>query len=537
MTKSFVQVPPQSTGKKIATEERTELFYSGLTVSRINVGDTLTGSVTGVSGVVTGIITEGYNSGQGEIYLRRVTGTFQPGEFLQRDGITIATVDSSLGDQATLNIQKVVITDPNNLEFNQRIDRFGATVNTFNEGSPVFGSFGTLNVGEPQTIKDYRFAYGLNSVLFHDIQTGGGIISYEGDSGAVLLTNSTAPGAISKRTSNYYHPYTPGVGHNIEMTVRAGDIGKNNLRRRWGYFDDNDGIFFESVGTELFIVLRSSVSGVVEDIRVPQSEWNKDRLDGSDSISFDLNPSYPNIYWMDMQWLGAGRVTFGVIEQGGTRLVAHRIENANNDVHFPYMRTASLPIRVEQENLGATSSSSEMRFVCASVKHASKIAITGTKHSDSSNVRTVAAIDGPVPILSVRPKLLFAGRTNRVIGRAVSSVFCNTSGGVVKFTMKYTFAGDNLVGANYFDHGIASGTEIDISATSADLTSYHTISTHILTPGQTSEFVSAEDKTTHGMELNLGADGISQPTMTIFAECLSGTADVVAAFNWEEIIL
>jgi len=71
MSHSFVQVPPQSTGKKVATEARYELYFSNQ-VKDFLVGSTVVGAVSGSTGKITGIITEGFGPASGELYLKDV---------------------------------------------------------------------------------------------------------------------------------------------------------------------------------------------------------------------------------------------------------------------------------------------------------------------------------------------------------------------------------------------------------------------------------------------------------------------------------
>ena len=68
---------------------------------------------------------------------------------------------------------------------------------------------------------------------------------------------------------------------------------------------------------------------------------------------------------MDIQWLGGGRIRFGVYEQGIRRTV-HEYYHANI---FPFanMQRGSLPVTVKQENTGAAGSTSELKFWCCGV--------------------------------------------------------------------------------------------------------------------------------------------------------------------------
>jgi hypothetical protein len=107
----------------------------------------------------------------------------------------------------------------------------------------------------------------------------------------------------------------------VMQTIQIGDTGKANVVRRWGYFDEENGLFWELDGTTLYAVQRSSTTGSVVDTRVAQANWNRDSLDGT--IRYDLDVTKTNLYWMDFQWLGVGIVRFGVYENDGTKTTCH----------------------------------------------------------------------------------------------------------------------------------------------------------------------------------------------------------------------
>jgi len=539
---SFVRVPPQSTGKRISTVARVLIQYDNKTGS-FGIGSTVTGATSGASGIITSEVTEGFAPNTGLIWLKEVNGTFENNENLEINNVTQASVNITTAYPGhEYDYQNMVITDPENPSFQQRIDRFGATLNTFTDGSPVFGSFGTMSVGEPQSIKDYRFAYDSRPDLFYDQEVGGATVGYETASGTVLLSNGTASGDLAKRTSHFNHPYVPGVGHVAEFSIRCGDSGKNGVRRRWGYYNDNDGVYWELDGTQLNIVLRSSVSGSIIETRIPQDQWNKDSLDGRDSIGFELDPTAPNIYWIDLQWLGSGRIRFGIVEPGGSRITAHIIENANDPTaEFPYMRTATLPIRVEQENTSAAASSSEIRFVCASVKHSSGVKIGGDKHSSSNNtVQTIQTSSGEVPLISIRPKVTMNGILNSSLIRGTSislANITNTGGAPVAFRLRAGTT-DGLTGHNFTSHKPNSIAELDTSSTSIDPNKLHQIVTLFVSADKTEFVQDIAPRDLHSFEAFLKGDNATGIVFTITVEVLGGTnADVIAAINWEEILL
>lgn len=536
---TYVQVPPQSTGRKVATEERTIIDYDGLT-GTINVGDTVTGATSGATGVVTANVTVGFAANEGRLFLNDSTGTFTDNENLEISSSPVANVNVATNVQETVDMQHMVIVDPNNPTHQQKIDRFGATVNTFADGSPSFSPFGGLLVAQQQSIKDYRFGYSGLDLQFYDQETSGGSVSWDGQTGNILFSCPTTSGAIAERTSNFYHPYVPGVGQLIEMTLQIGDTGKSNVRRRWGYFDDNDGVFFELDGTSLYIVVRSSTAGdsSIQETRIAQADWNADPLDGSDAIGFSLDVSKSNIYYIDLQWLGAGRVRFGVVDSSGEKLTAHVVENSNIS-NLPYMRTATLPLRISQENTGTSASTSEFRWACATVKHTNKVIIAGLKHSVAETNYNITDTDGEEPVVGLRPRQTFLGRTNRGIIRATDITLSVDSGGQpCLFRFRGGLPTSLPTAASWADHNTAQSlAQIDTSATAITPASTQLGRSYILQPGETLRVENLQSQEVHTGEIFLNADGTTQPDFYITVEALTtGSSDVHVAINWEEIL-
>jgi hypothetical protein len=532
----YIQVPPQSTGKKVATVEVTQLQYDNL-VGPFEANDTVIGATSGATGRISG------NSEDGNVtflYLSHVNGVFVNNEFLQINNTTFATADVPTG-QLDVAIQKMVIADPNNPSYIQKIDRFGATVNTFSDGSPVFGSFGTLTVGQPHINRVYRFATGLEEGITWQTQlTGAATNTWEGNRTASLMTCTTDIGDKVQRTTNFYHPYVPGVGINIECTMQVGDTGKTGCKRRWGYYDDNDGFFFELDGTDFYVVKRSSTSGTPVDTRIIQSDFNRDQVDGTDTIGFNLDVSKANMYWMDIQWYGAGRVRMGVYEPTGVRLTIHEFVHGNTASDYPFTRTATLPMRFEQENTGSTISPSIMRNTGSLIRNAYKPDITGTKRSKHSELQTVTTAGGEIPILAFRPKTTFNGYPNRSIWKGISASLTNVvnaGGSPVIYRIRGAASAAVLTGPVFNSVDAESTTEYDVAATAINLALTAEVFSAIVS-GNSTNFIQdlVNDPFLDSFELVLGADGTTQPVLIVTAECLSGTsADFITSINWQEI--
>ena len=68
---SYVQAPPQSTGKKIATTARAVLSYDNKT-GTFSIDDIVVGGTDGSTGRITGIETAGFAANAGLLYLEAV---------------------------------------------------------------------------------------------------------------------------------------------------------------------------------------------------------------------------------------------------------------------------------------------------------------------------------------------------------------------------------------------------------------------------------------------------------------------------------
>jgi hypothetical protein len=100
-----------------------------------------------------------------------------------------------------------------------------------------------------------------------------------------------------------------------------------------------------------------SVSGakptIVRELRVPQSQFNYDRIDGMDSPSgYTVNLAKMQMLGIQYTWYGAGFVDFMLRGPLGEFITAHRMPN-NNINDEAYMRSGNLPCRYEVSNVSA----------------------------------------------------------------------------------------------------------------------------------------------------------------------------------------
>ena len=87
----------------------------------------------------------------------------------------------------------------------------------------------------------------------------------------------------------------------------------------------------------------------METIKVPQSQWNIDKMDGTGPSGYVLNPARMQMVYIDYTWYGAGFIRFGFRAVDGNIYYCHKMPNNNTNTEA-YMRSGNLPARYEAVN-------------------------------------------------------------------------------------------------------------------------------------------------------------------------------------------
>jgi hypothetical protein len=92
-----------------------------------------------------------------------------------------------------------------------------------------------------------------------------------------------------------------------------------------------------------------------QEIRVPQSEWNLDRLNGAGGTTnlsgYNLDITKMQMAYIDYTWYGAGHIRWGFRATNGEVIYVHKMQN-NNVNYSAYQRSGNLPARYEVNNFG-----------------------------------------------------------------------------------------------------------------------------------------------------------------------------------------
>jgi len=93
-------------------------------------------------------------------------------------------------------------------------------------------------------------------------------------------------------------------------------------------------------------------ASLVQETRIPQSQFNLDRIDGTGPSGFNFDPGKMQMMGLQYTWYGAGFIDFMVRGSDGDWVYTHRIKNNNINTEA-HMRTGNLPVRYSIDNDGS----------------------------------------------------------------------------------------------------------------------------------------------------------------------------------------
>lgn len=237
-------------------------------------------------------------------------------------------------------------------------------------------AFGKLRVTNPTTLLDIKFPG----------QSDG---TYEFRSNYELLCAATGPNTIAAGATGIYQNgyclitatgsnqryisqsrkyciYQPGksqlfLGSGIINAYTGGNTG-TDTSSKIGYFDDNNGFYFEYTNDLIYVCIRNNS---VNNPRVVQTSWNIDKMDGYGPSGIVLDFTKCQLFVIDFEWLAVGKIRFGFYANGIINY-CHEITNINS-LTSPYMLTSNLPVRYELQTGNEVSSQASLMQICSSV--------------------------------------------------------------------------------------------------------------------------------------------------------------------------
>lgn len=387
-------------------------------------------------------------------------------------------------------------------------------------------AFGRMRMSQPHTIFDNSFRYPGAELRWNSKRTGTTTVAHNANQALMDLTVGTANGDQIIRETDRVFGYQPGKSLLI-MNTATFAAPKANLRQRVGYFGKYNGIYVEQDGLDKYIVKRSYVTGVIDNIRVPQSEWNVDSLDGTGASGINLDLSKSQIFWIDIEWLGVGSVRSGFVING-QYIICHIFHHAN-DITGTYITTATLPIRYEITNTADTNSSSTMKHICSTVISEGGYEQIGVTRGASNPIigkNLTNAIDNPMVSIKLR-----AGHTDAVvIPRLVTMYGLQNSAFIYKIIRAGTLTNPSW---SLTDSG--SCVEYDLSATA--VSNGITVYQGVFSGQETVNPMDLSHHFNHGLQLTrkIIENDSTGEVLTISITPTTNNDDAIIALTWQEI--
>jgi hypothetical protein len=201
-------------------------------------------------------------------------------------------------------------------------------------------------------------------------------------------------------------------------------------------------------------ISNGGVISKVVDFKVPQSQFNIDRLDGTGPSGMVLNLSKMQMFYIDYAWYGAGAIRFGVKDEFGEVIYVHRMTHANVKTSA-YMRSGNLPARYEAANdtprtvLSATALSS-----------ATSLTVASTADFPSAGTLFVAAAGatGAIEYMSYTGKTAttFTGLTRGLTNVVINPTTGATGGASAATT--FTYSATAPIPVRLYSRHVATGT-------------------------------------------------------------------------------
>lgn len=350
-------------------------------------------------------------------------------------------------------------------------------------------AFGRLRVSSPLTLFDSFHRYQDNGRI-NQYTTGTSTSTHSIAEGCITIQVGTNTGDAIYRESSRVFAYQPGKSLSIMQTFCLSPA-KTGLRQRIGYFDTNNGVFFELNGTEVSFNIRTTTyTGSANNReKVLQANWNIDALDGNGVSKKTLNLETTQIMFIDIEWLGVGTVRVGFVIDGEFTPVHlfHHANTVNNTL--PYMATACLPVRTELENTTSTISTSTGKIICTTVLSEGGYEVRGRPRSVGHAIGSPYTLDNAntlYPVFTMRlkqsrlngivlPKTFTLGidktgnyRYSIIIG-GVTSGGSWTDAGVNDSSVQYNLSATSISGGNVVEIGyINASNQSSIAPSLAD---------------------------------------------------------------------
>ena len=392
--------------------------------------------------------------------------------------------------------------------------------------SPNIDAFGRLRVSTPFTLFDSSHRFSDNGLWSTAIATGG-TATFNSPQGLMDLNVTASSGSEVVRETIKVFSYQPGKSL-LVLSTFVMSPAKTNLRQRVGYYGTQNGLYVQLNNSTLSFVERSFVTGIVTESVVNQSAWNVDPMDGNGPSGIVLDITKAQILFMDIEWLGLGTVRMGFVINGNY-YVCHKFHHANL-ITSTYITTASLPLRYEITNTGATSGASTLKQICSTVLSEGGYELRGVQQAIGTPItspKTLTTAGTYYPIVSIRLK------STRLDGIVVATALSAIGNTATNFNWKVV-SGGTTTGGSWVSAGANSSVEYNLTGSS--FTGGRVVASGYFT-ATASTSVSVDILRAALLNTQLERDGLTETPYEFALTLAAGTNNesVFASMDWEEI--
>lgn len=519
MAETFSWIPIGGAGRPLYARASYITNFEDFTIS-LSAAELNIESITIKDGN-SGRIADVEDAGNGLNGLRVVTQDLEP----QHDTVSLADIGGN-------NVSVTSSTSSLNVHVTNSLS---ATIDTTGTKFPIsfpkvsVDAFNRLRTSSPITLFDSSHRYQDNN-LWSTLSSNGGSISFNANQGLVNLNTSTSSGSEVIRETTKVFSYQPGKSL-ISMNTFVFSPSSIGLRQRVGYFGSSNGFYLELEGPSINLVKRTSINGTIQEVKISQSEWNEDRLDGTGPSKKKLDITKAQILWCDLEWLGVGTVRTGFAIDGEF-IICHSFHHANL-LNSTYITTACLPIRYEITNTGTTSTSNTLKQICSTVISEGGYELRGEQKQVSIPITspyTLTTAGIFYPVISLRLK----SSPNRLDGIVIlSNLSIMGLGNGINFQWRLV-ARSTTSGGTWISVGNDSCVEYNITGTSST-TGKVLASGYFNSSNQSAPTITIPK--TDLFKFQLERNSLTSTPYELSLQLTSGTANnsVFASLEWEEI--
>ena len=321
--------------------------------------------------------------------------------------------DSTPVDVAVTNT--VTVDDTGGIDVNVISGGGGGSLDFQPNDLGSFDAFARLRVGNPETIFQSTQLVDRGEKVWSRALTGGSSVTVNN---SVAFLDAPGNGDTLLNRTRQRMPYQAGKSQLILMTFNFLGSPAGTFKKL-GYYDDEGGIGLKAENGTVSVFKDDTLGS---DQEIDQSSWNIDRLDGSGPSGITVDWTRAQIFFMDLEWLGVGRIRYGFFFNGLPHYV-HEITNFNA-LTAPYMLSANLPLTYELSNTAG--GTCQMSQICSAVISEGGKSLLGLpvgvsngtlwiRNNDTTNYRSLVAFR------------LKAGNRGSIVRPTRANVICDTN--------------------------------------------------------------------------------------------------------------